>query len=414
MADVQRLKDAFAEALTCTSPVVEKTALIQTMVLLGFSKAKAWHLLNEFTEKCTIVPSDPFVEWVMAQNRPGASVAAPVVATPVEAAPKVQAGSAEGTGAQTVVSTRSPESLQEKLSMPAAMGHEKAAAIEQLGHSVADIWQQLPQRLRQVLRLENNMVALPDRAYSGDVALTVAVQEGVPLEVLDWLLLVCVDSAPIVGEILHILLKKSDVEWKAVTTVVKSHPDAAKAMTKDHMLPLHLALKAGAPLEVLQLFLAACPEAVKEKDGQSLLPLHWAVQNQATMDIVHVLLAAYPDAAKETDKNQTLPLHFAAQKGASLEVVEALLAAYPEAAKENDKDSKLPLQYALGNAATLEVVEALLAAYPEAMKEKDGSSKLPLHYAVVKGAALEVVQLLLAAYPEAAKEKDLNSTLPLY
>ncbi len=210
--------------------------------------------------------------------------------------------------------------------------------------------------------------------------------------------------------------KGQHVKVEDVQALIDKYPDAVKEKGLNGYLPLHVAIRKGASMEVVQLLINEYPDAAKAKDNHGKLPLHLAVLNDASAEVIQLLVKTYPDAVRETDDDDDvvgkLPLHHAVEKGASVEVIQLLVKAYPDALKEEDDDGKLLLHLAIENNASAETIQLLIMENPDALKEKDDDGNLPLHVAVREGASVEIMQLLIKEYPDALKEKDGEGRLP--
>jgi len=97
-------------------------------------------------------------------------------------------------------------------------------------------------------------------------------------------------------------------------------------------LPLHIACRKNANVQVVRLLLEACAKGSVEPDALGRLPLHYALSNGAQDDVVQLLLDTTPNAARGTDRRGWLPLHVACSVGASTKVIVMILQAYPEGA----------------------------------------------------------------------------------
>jgi hypothetical protein len=113
-------------------------------------------------------------------------------------------------------------------------------------------------------------------------------------------------------------------QWERVVQICNTQPSAAKTWTTRHglfegikdasVLPIHEALVAGAPFEIIEALLFAYPDCVfcKESSYQRL-PLHCACRKNAMLDVVDLLLTKYADAALTADSLGRLPCTFCLQ-----------------------------------------------------------------------------------------------------
>ena len=225
-----------------------------------------------------------------------------------------------------------------------------------------------------------------------------------------------------------------------VRLLLEAGSEALAIADKKGMLPLHCALRAGVPCEVVGLLLASAggQAAARVSDAYNSLPLHWATYHMKghalCVDTIRIVLAAYPQAVREHDGEGNLPLHAVLQSDASrrqvnavpLEAVRLLIDAFPPAAAAQNKLSRLPLCSAITLSAggaghhadswPLPVFEAVLAAYPQAAEQRipNEGNVMPLHYALKCRASRGIVQSLLKHYEEAVRTVDNDGKTPLH
>lgn len=107
-------------------------------------------------------------------------------------------------------------------------------------------------------------------------------------------------------------------QWDRVIQICSSRPGAAQKWTnrqglfegmKDsNVLPIHEALVAGAPFEVIDALLTAYPDSVFcMESSYKRLPLHCACRKNAIVQVVDLLLKRYSDAALTADNLGRLP-----------------------------------------------------------------------------------------------------------
>lgn len=174
----------------------------------------------------------------------------------------------------------------------------------------------------------------------------------------------CSQPGPSSGA-LHLALSNSAVSASAVSLLLDAQPDDAFLADKDDLLPLHIALRHGASLEVVSLLLKASPDAAGDEECGAL-PLHFALAAGAPEAVIAVLLDAYPEATclgsavtvrlhrdDQAIVAGRLPLHLAVSFGHSAATVRRLLAANVEVARVADPTTgALPLHLALSKAQT--------------------------------------------------------------
>jgi len=121
---------------------------------------------------------------------------------------------------------------------------------------------------------------------------------------------------------IHKVIVKSIIKqhWKAVNFSIKMFPDQCRRRTEDiragyesRDLLLHLALKHGAPLNVIQALVRLYPKACVESNEKGRTPLHLACLLDVpwSFDVVKELCDVCPSAAAAKDVDVMLPLHLA-------------------------------------------------------------------------------------------------------
>ena len=213
----------------------------------------------------------------------------------------------------------------------------------------------------------------------------------------------------------------------------KTSPPGTSVSNEDQRYPIHEALFAGAPANVLKLVLERHPEDIEElHDGLTLLE-HAALDRNATA--IRLILEHAPEAAKKevtrAEAKGGYALHlFARGPGsdakrlrnpvdadAALEACELLLAAFPEAAAvatlprppgagHCPPGKRYPLHFAAEYDAPAAVVIRLLEAYPAAAAEKADGGYLPCMFmagrhltAAIEQSPLNPLQAVLDAHP---------------
>lgn len=168
---------------------------------------------------------------------------------------------------------------------------------------------------------------------------------------------------------------------------IRENPEIALRRGCGGELPLHLAVEAGASVEVLQLLIGVAPLAAIVQTSVGNSPLHM-VTDKTSLEALQVLLAAGPQAAAIPNRNRQYALHCAIMQNASEEVISAILAAAPQAAQEMDERRRQPLSLLLqryGEKTPCHMVQALLAAAPDSVFGRDMSWVLTTSLCSVQG-----------------------------
>ena len=133
--------------------------------------------------------------------------------------------------------------------------------------------------------------------------------------------------------------------------------------------------KAHTTLKVSPLELARTWTIKYETDGTLLwrrLPLHEALRRGAPADLVYTLLELYPLAAEAGDTEGNLPLHLAMQYNAASDIVQIILQEYSQAMETPNERGKLPLecvQSEAGKDLLLPIRGHVLQRYVDSAKE---------------------------------------------
>jgi hypothetical protein len=90
------------------------------------------------------------------------------------------------------------------------------------------------------------------------------------------------------------LLRK---DWETALTVILQSPHYTKSVDLMQRLPLHVALRLGAPVEVVTALLEACPDATTIRDSDNYLSCHFACCYGISSEGMKMLLRYNPDAA---------------------------------------------------------------------------------------------------------------------
>ncbi len=184
--------------------------------------------------------------------------------------------------------------------------------------------------------------------------------------------------------------------------LLQEDPEAAKVPTSVGLrdLPLHLATRNQAGIEVVEVLLRSHPTAVEVQGFDDNLPLHYAA-GYGRAEVVTAIMRAYPEAVGVPNSHGNLPLHLACSSKANIDVVLQILNAYPEAASRPGAGGNLAIHFAAAKQCGLDVVTALLQAHAHGASVPNDDQYLPLHFAAEHGTELDVIAALVQACPEA-------------
>ena len=169
-------------------------------------------------------------------------------------------------------------------------------------------------------------------------------------------------SFPVSGQYVSDVVTRliEDQKWQSVEDFVRGDPgctnvwlygmdaDEDTILTVWKRLPIHLACRWNAPVEVLKLIVEPFPGGLGLSDPQTgRLPLHWLVTNPCTLAQVHYLLRVWPEATREVDCSGRTPLHEAVLHGmVAYDVVELLVEFDPDSTTQEDNEGNTPKNYA--------------------------------------------------------------------
>eukprot|EP00540_Astrosyne_radiata_P009814 CAMPEP_0116826890 /NCGR_PEP_ID=MMETSP0418-20121206/2786_1 /TAXON_ID=1158023 /ORGANISM="Astrosyne radiata, Strain 13vi08-1A" /LENGTH=716 /DNA_ID=CAMNT_0004455587 /DNA_START=230 /DNA_END=2380 /DNA_ORIENTATION=- len=149
-------------------------------------------------------------------------------------------------------------------------------------------------------------------------------------------------------------------QWKDATERVIKRPMEAGVWTLSedptdppcHLLPLHIALRRSAPLEVIKKLVESYPAGISAKELYGMMPLHVACEARAPVSVVQFLWETHPRAAEVADMGGMLPLHLVCcsnvqgdKQESILPLVRCLLEANYSAVEVKDKKGYTPSHY---------------------------------------------------------------------
>jgi Ankyrin repeats (3 copies) len=164
---------------------------------------------------------------------------------------------------------------------------------------------------------------------------------------------------------LHEACSNHSTPLPLVKALVEAFPDSIKTPESAYQrLPLHIACRKHANLEIVQYLLERYPAGSLVPDSLGRLPLHYALSNGADDDIVKMMIEKTPTCARGNDRKGWLPLHVACSVGASTRVIECILKAYPEASIfKTNKGSTVEACMESHHASNKNDVHQILAEY---------------------------------------------------
>lgn len=203
---------------------------------------------------------------------------------------------------------------------------------------------------------------------------------------------------------LHVACKHG-ASLQVVKVLVKKYPDAMLAANSRGDLPLHVALTAGAPLNLIKWLLERAPRAASTPNIHGDTPLHLAASNKDSSTKLLSLLLVQQGTVSLSIRNHSgdVPLHKAIACKASYEVIDLLIHHDSGAALQiPNKRGWLPLHTACQQAAVIDiaVIIRLVEVWPVAVASRTKNGSIPLHFACNhKNALLDVITFLVSNWP---------------
>ena len=146
---------------------------------------------------------------------------------------------------------------------------------------------------------------------------------------------------------IHQACKMDGVSVPFLEALLFAYPESIKKReTGFRRIPLHVAIRARAPDEVILFLLNKYPEGAAIQDVLGRVPLHYAISNHASVSIIHTLIKTCRSTACAVDNLGWTPLHVAANTARSSEMVETLVATAVETVVSRTKKGNTPLMCA--------------------------------------------------------------------
>ena len=100
----------------------------------------------------------------------------------------------------------------------------------------------------------------------------------------------------------------TEQDWESALTVILHLPHSTKKRNTGRGLPLHIAMYAGAPVEVVTALLEAYPDATTILTSTNNLPCHTACSYGISSEGMQMMLRCNPDAASMMNDRCETPL----------------------------------------------------------------------------------------------------------
>ena len=140
------------------------------------------------------------------------------------------------------------------------------------------------------------------------------------------------------------------------------HFEATSFQIRDGAYPLHMAIAASAPKEVIQLLLEGSSDVLLKTNKLGETPLHLALKYMVEDEIVFEMIKMAPQSLNIPEKTHgNTPVHMAASAGCSVEVAKALLAVWPDGIHMANADGLRPMEIAISSGACSDEVISMFA-----------------------------------------------------
>lgn len=152
--------------------------------------------------------------------------------------------------------------------------------------------------------------------------------------------------------------------------IVSADPDAVRKQDEDRALPLHIACRTGAHVEVVQLLTSQDVVTLHISDNTGSLPIHAAcATGSVPLEVIKHLLAVGGGAVTlcARDHDGAMPIHLLCKTQPSVDVVKFLVQSYSKSLSIRTDSGDLPVMLAINHKASVDVVFELLKAYPGAL-----------------------------------------------
>jgi hypothetical protein len=171
-------------------------------------------------------------------------------------------------------------------------------------------------------------------------------------------------------------------KWVKATERVAKHPYEARIIhSKDECLPLHFAIKEGAPFVLVQALVRAFPQSVGVVESKSMrTPLNLAAlfdKSPFWYETFSFLYVKHPQAANLSDKYGRIPIHYLAYRN-KLKAIEMLLKDDIKYGMVQDKDGYTAAHVAAQYNDSKQAFTLLASLCPLAMQEHGKEDKTPM------------------------------------
>lgn len=220
-------------------------------------------------------------------------------------------------------------------------------------------------------------------------------------------------------------LDREDIVARLVKVIpgFAEHRWRVSYLDKKKELPLHYAVRMGAPLEVLNVLVSSYPRALVETVNHERTPLHVACGRFERPDRDVIKLLASPEAVRAQDLSGSLAMHVICNRhhlfSLDLEVLRLLTSSFPESVCELSGRGQVPLHQVCQNGGQdkLLLVRCMVEMCPDSVKVLNGDGDTPLHAACRDGSIESLallVEFLSQIYPAGVFIANSDGFTPLH
>jgi ankyrin repeat protein len=210
------------------------------------------------------------------------------------------------------------------------------------------------------------------------------------------------------------------LQWGAspevIEAMVRQRPRLVLEPDQHGALPIHTAVRVGAPIRVLVCLLRPFSKAPFERDDSGCNALHF-ISPMSSLASVQYLVGQWPGLLRGTNHHGELPLHSAAEAGASVDMLRFLAEQDPPALNEYDNAGYLPVQRLFGPDACPVRVRLLVELdrnFNVRTHHPQQGGGLTLHCAVRHKCPWRVIRYFVRMWPASVQVEDQDGRCPLF
>jgi len=203
---------------------------------------------------------------------------------------------------------------------------------------------------------------------------------------------------------LHVILQQAKYTEEIVEEEEAGEDGERTVLTTTKKVSIRLGSVAiDAFLSILASIISGDPNAIRSQDEDRSLPLHIACRARAHVEVIRYLTSEDAVTLHYTDNTGSLPIHAACGAGSSLENIQHLVEVGGGAVTlcARDHECALPLHSLCKAKPSVDVVQFMIRSYSKAVSARTESGDLPIMLAIQHQASEDVIFELLKANPGA-------------